>query len=86
MCDSSKDLCAVAFSALEAYFTHTQVNPQLIAKIPDVRCPLFVTYMTLEDDLRGCIGNLGPLQLRKALPQYALIAALEDGRFDPIAA
>ena len=40
--------------------------------------------MTLEDDLRGCIGNLGPLCLRKALPQYSLIAALEDDRFDPI--
>ena len=61
MCESSKDLCAVAFSALEAYFFKTQMSPQLAAKIPDVRCPLFVTYMTLEDDLRGCIGNLGPL-------------------------
>ena len=68
MCDSTKDLCAVAFSTLEAYFAKGQVDQRLVAKIPDVKCPLFVTYMTLEDDLRGCIGNLGPLQLKTALP------------------
>lgn len=47
--------------------------------------PLFVTWMINETkDLRGCIGTFELEKLDKNLKNYALIAALEDERFDPI--
>ena len=46
--------------------------------------PLFVTYHIDGDNLRGCIGNLGGLNIQEGIPKYALIAALNDTRFSPI--
>ncbi|KAF9731494.1 hypothetical protein PMIN06_000399 [Paraphaeosphaeria minitans] len=57
--------------------------------------PLFVTWNTVaksngtrlsEKRLRGCIGTFEAQQLDRGLRQYALISALEDTRFAPIAA
>ncbi|GMG21948.1 unnamed protein product [Ambrosiozyma monospora] len=53
------------------------------------RCPLFVTWNIQdksedEKELRGCIGNFGDLKLPAGVEEYALIAALEDTRFNPI--
>ncbi|ODV92901.1 hypothetical protein CANCADRAFT_12727, partial [Tortispora caseinolytica NRRL Y-17796] len=48
--------------------------------------PLFVTYDTMPgDDLRGCIGTFSELPIEQGLREYALIAALRDHRFSPIA-
>ena len=52
--------------------------------IPDVDTPLFVTYHINGDTLRGCIGNLSPISLPHAVPEYALISALNDTRFAPV--
>ena len=58
---------------------------------PNTSCPLFITWTkqrqsTSPDkyDLRGCIGSLQSQTLMKAIPQYALISALSDQRFQPI--
>ncbi|TQV97091.1 AMME syndrome protein [Cordyceps javanica] len=62
--------------------------------------PLFVTWNTLdvgrsdagaEDEeeevsLRGCIGTFESQPLAEGLPEYALISALQDTRFAPVAA
>ncbi|KAJ3473447.1 hypothetical protein NLG97_g10303 [Lecanicillium saksenae] len=61
--------------------------------------PLFVTWNTIEDpdgadadadddddvSLRGCIGTFESQPLAEGLPEYALISALQDTRFAPIA-
>ncbi|KAH3671104.1 hypothetical protein OGAPHI_000815 [Ogataea philodendri] len=52
-------------------------------------CPLFVTWNVLDGTdkvLRGCIGNFGDLTLPEGVKDYALVAAFEDSRFDPISA
>lgn len=49
--------------------------------------PLFVTWNILHygrRELRGCIGNFSNLKLPDGVKQYAVIAAMEDPRFDPI--
>ncbi len=47
--------------------------------------PLFVTWTTgPEKDLRGCIGTFTSSALENNLPKYALIAALNDSRFNPV--
>ena len=47
--------------------------------------PLFVTWtISKDEDLRGCIGTFEAEPLCDNLCQYALLAALEDDRFEPI--
>jgi len=46
--------------------------------------PLFITWKKANGDLRGCIGNFGDLHLGSGIRDYALIAALEDTRFEPV--
>ncbi|KAF2433868.1 hypothetical protein EJ08DRAFT_607095 [Tothia fuscella] len=50
--------------------------------------PLFVTWNTVSSrgrvSLRGCIGTFEPHELDDGLRSYALTAALEDTRFNPI--
>ncbi|KAG6002847.1 hypothetical protein E4U21_002732 [Claviceps maximensis] len=61
-----------------------------------ISAPLFVTWNTVggEDDdddddddnvsLRGCIGTFESQPLSIGIPEYAIISALHDTRFDPI--
>lgn len=44
---------------------------------------LFVTWK-IKGDLRGCIGTFIPQPTIDLVRKYALIAALQDPRFDPI--
>lgn len=69
--------------------------------LPTTRCGLFVTWskrrgsgtqgVESQDEesdayaLRGCIGTLQKTTLASGLSQYALHAAVHDGRFAPIA-
>lgn len=73
--------------------------PPLFAELlPDeaVECPLFVTWEKRgpkarhEDGndgyvLRGCIGTLSPKRVLTGVGEYALLSALRDQRFDPVA-
>ena len=38
----------------------------------------------VNDELRGCIGNLNSIELKEGLAKYAIMAAYEDHRFEPI--
>ena len=81
---SSDLLCFVAFNTLEARLKGIWPNQTLLEGIPNVDTPLFVTYHINGDTLRGCIGNLSPISLPRAVPEYALISALNDTRFSPV--
>lgn len=51
------------------------------------RCPLFVTWNTVDKKghhLRGCIGTFSEVALPEGVAQYALIAAFQDTRFHPV--
>lgn len=61
--------------------------------LPLASFPLFVTWNTYDDDdspddeevsLRGCIGTFESQDLHSAVPEYAIISALNDHRFPPI--
>lgn len=69
-----------------------------LSSLPLASYPLFVTWNTYDDDdvdeddpdddevtLRGCIGTFENQDLHTAVPEYALISALNDHRFPPIA-
>ena len=43
-----------------------------------------MTWHIDGDDLRGCIGTFSHEKIEKVLPQYAMISAFEDSRFEPI--
>lgn len=87
----SLSLAFLAFETLASKLTKTQ--PILIREIntfmgtsssdyPE-KAPLFVTW-NKRGNLRGCIGTFSPLPVEEAVPQYALISALEDTRFQPV--
>ncbi|KAK1925210.1 AMMECR1 domain-containing protein [Papiliotrema laurentii] len=82
------------FDVLAAHFEKRQpVSPPF--STPG-QYALFVTWNTdarahrfgkkSKPALRGCIGTFSPQPLAKGLRQYALVSALEDHRFSPIAA
>jgi uncharacterized protein (TIGR00296 family) len=59
------------------------------ASLTPTESPLFVTWNTTSrqgSSLRGCIGTFEAQPLEEGLSSYALIAALQDYRFNPITA
>lgn len=76
--------------------TELQSPPSFADSLPStfISCPLFVTWSKERQspspteetlyDLRGCIGSLQPKVLITAIPEYALISAFSDRRFQPI--
>jgi uncharacterized protein (TIGR00296 family) len=56
-------------------------------EVIDGEYPLFVTWNKPASryPLRGCIGTFEAQDLAQGLPEYALISALQDTRFRPIA-
>lgn len=84
---ATKHICYVTYKALEAHFAGVQVDSKVLEMVPDVQCPLFVTWHTVvggNSELRGCIGTLHPIKLRKGLCEYAVHAAVDDSRFLPM--
>ena len=88
---ATPSMCAVCFEILIE--TLNKKNTENLVKqfnseepLANSPCPLFVTWKIGEDeDLRGCIGTFDQTgKIGKLLPQYALISALQDSRFDPI--
>lgn len=66
------------------------IQPGFYADLPrrDIECPLFVTWDKKRHshfELRGCIGTLTPKPLASSIGEYALISALKDKRFRPVA-
>ena len=53
--ESTKEHCAYCFDVLLAQLNKKPI-PEFPSTIPNVSCPIFVTWMKNGDDLRGCIG------------------------------
>lgn len=73
------------FDVLIAHLNQ-QEPPKFPSTIEKAKAPLFVTWhIEKEDMLRGCIGTFSADDIETVLPKYALISALKDSRFPPIA-
>lgn len=68
--------------------------PLFASELPDptTECPVFVTWEKNNSPasssawhLRGCIGTLSPRLLIDAVGEYAIISAIQDRRFHPVA-
>ena len=79
-------LCKYCFEVLEAALS--KEDPKNISfpeSFKGKSYPLFVTWtIGKEKELRGCIGTFQSGKLEKKLREYALLAAFDDDRFDPI--
>ncbi|KAK4685558.1 hypothetical protein P7C73_g4588, partial [Tremellales sp. Uapishka_1] len=94
--DTAEPMCTdlhafYCFQVLSAHF-EGRAPPRPSFDDPDEPFALFVTWniasrsRPAKHTLRGCIGNFSPMPLAKGLEEYALISALQDHRFSPIAA
>ncbi|KNC78789.1 hypothetical protein SARC_08791 [Sphaeroforma arctica JP610] len=81
------EMCMYCFDVLNASLHSSQfpVEP----RFQNDSFPLFVTWKIVHGSdkrLRGCIGTFSKKKLHLGLKSYALSAALEDSRFDPVTA
>lgn len=53
--ESTKEHCSYCFDVLLAHLNKKAI-PEYPSTLPNVTCPLFVTWMINIDELRGCIG------------------------------
>ncbi len=79
-------LCRLARQALENELLGTRHDLQNLNEPAfGVERGCFVTLWTAKKELRGCIGNLEPLDdLFHSVARLALDAALQDSRFSPV--
>ncbi|GBG31134.1 AMME syndrome candidate 1 protein-like [Hondaea fermentalgiana] len=81
---ASEEHCKFCFDVLVAKL-QGRALPEATFANRSLKAPLFVTWTTTrEDALRGCIGNFSDLELGSGIRDYALVAALEDSRFQPV--
>ena len=83
--DVKNNLLKLARETIESYLK-TGIKPEtsLSGEIYDKQRAVFVT-LTVEDQLRGCIGQLEPRSiLKKAVIDMAVSAAVHDTRFSPV--
>ena len=91
MCHHCFDVLIEALKTKDAGVNKRSSIPPFASNLSDasVECPLFVTWSKqVRGDnwqLRGCIGTLSPRLLVTSVGEYALISALRDRRFNPIA-
>ena len=81
------DLLALARGTLEAHF-RGDAPPRLASDRAEAFGEPRGLFVTLHraGRLRGCIGTLAPTgDLTRVVPEYALRAAFEDPRFEPLA-
>jgi uncharacterized protein (TIGR00296 family) len=77
-----QETCTYCFAVLDATLNRrpSPALPKTTARMPS--CGVFVTW-TKKGALRGCIGCLDPIAPTR-IGDYALKAALQDSRFNPI--
>ena len=84
--ETRRDLLALARGTLEAHFRAVP-PPRLSSDRAEAFGQPRALFVTLRrrGRLRGCIGTLAPEgDLSRAVPKFALRAALEDPRFPPL--
>ena len=79
---ATKEHCKYCFDLIRAALNKAP-TPPFPESIQKIKTPLFVTWL-FDGVLRGCIGTFSQEKIEKVLPQYAMISAFEDSRFEPI--
>ncbi|MCX7918747.1 MAG: AmmeMemoRadiSam system protein A [bacterium] len=82
---AKKELLRIAREAIESYVRFHRV-PELKISEPELQQKLgaFVT-LTIQGQLRGCIGRFEPdMPVAEVVQQMALAAATDDPRFSPV--
>jgi len=80
-----KLLCVFAFDTLISKLSKQKISSIFPESLKLKKFPLFVTWTTgPSKSLRGCIGTFKSDNLESNLRQFALTAAFEDSRFNPI--
>ena len=80
-----KLLCVFVFDTLIQSLTHKKIPSIFPSSLKSKKFPLFVTYtIGPSKKLRGCIGTFRSDNLEDNLRLFALKAAYEDDRFEPI--
>lgn len=80
-----KKIAFEKYHNLESQSGISQISSEVLLD----RCPLFVTWNTVDKKghhLRGCIGTFSEVDLPEGIEKYALIAAFQDTRFYPVSA
>jgi uncharacterized protein (TIGR00296 family) len=83
---ATKEMCFLCFETLEnatKRSASTKAASRVIPASDPTECPLFVTWKR-NGSLRGCIGCFDARPLWDGLREYAVTAAMKDGRFNPI--
>lgn len=86
--EERKQLLALARSSIKQHLSDKTTPHQGLADNPLFNIPaaLFVT-LTIDGELRGCIGSLEPsATMRNAVSELAVSAAFSDPRFPPLSA
>ncbi len=85
-----EDLPALARQAVESFIRSGEIleTPPSAGELLSTRAPCFVSLKTLDGELRGCIGTIEPVRetLAEEIIANAISAAINDPRFDPVAA
>jgi MEMO1 family protein len=77
-------LLHVARKAIAARLAGTRYAPPTVEPV-SLPYGVFVTLWTPEHELRGCIGQLGPIEnLAATVAECAVSAAVDDARFTPV--
>ena len=80
-----KLLCVFAFDTSISKLSKQKISSIFPESLKLKKFPLFVTWTTgPSKSLRGCIGTFKSDNLESNLRQFALTAAFEDSRFNPI--
>jgi AmmeMemoRadiSam system protein A len=81
--DEKKEMLKLARDAIESVTDKFKLAKLSEKKLFSKRCGVFVSVY-VDNDLRGCIGNLEAIDLHEGIIKYAVFAAYHDSRFEPI--
>jgi len=86
MMKATREMCMYCFDELLSYFdsSHLRKIKQVPQEWKEESFPLFVTWKTLRNKLKGCIGTFKSAPLEINLKKYSLAAAFSDSRFKSI--
>jgi AmmeMemoRadiSam system protein A len=77
------ELLKLARTAIINHESKKKINELKQKNKSDKKCGVFVSVY-VNEDLRGCIGNLSGVELHEGVINNAIHAAFSDSRFDPI--
>ncbi|RNF05641.1 ammecr1 [Trypanosoma rangeli] len=83
MVEATPEMAKYCFAVISSQLKREAI-PTVPQSIPNEPCPVFVSLKTIDGALRGCIGTFTADPLHEQLKNYAIAAACEDSRFNPV--